>query len=107
MQNDTDRFRLWRVADEEAVVSEQSWNLEVELTGGQQKGSWTYAVLPGSAAVLGTRAPKKVTATVDGVAVAVTLMPMGDGTHMFPIKAATRKATGKGIGDVVALRIDQ
>lgn len=90
-----------------AALSEQSWNLTVPLTGGESKGAWTYAVLPESAERLGTRAPTKVTATVDGVAVAVTLMPMGDGTHMFPIKAAIRKATGKRAGDLVTLRIDR
>lgn len=33
-------------------------------------------------------------------------MPNGDGTHMLPLKAALRKAIGKGVGDQIAVHIE-
>lgn len=35
------------------------------------------------------------------VPVVVTLLPMGDGTHMLPVKAAVRSRLGKQAGDLV------
>jgi hypothetical protein len=32
---------------------------------------------------------------------------MGDGTHILPVKAALRKAIGKGPGDEVAIELRQ
>jgi hypothetical protein len=34
-------------------------------------------------------------------------MPLGDGTHMLPVKAAVRKAIGKAAGDTVLVRLDE
>ncbi len=93
--------------DPGASDPQDAWHLDVPLIGGEGKGAWTYAALPDSAAVLGHRGTLKVQAAVDGVDVAVTLLPLGDGTHMFPMKAATRRAIGKEAGDVVTLRIDR
>jgi Domain of unknown function (DUF1905) len=50
-------------------------------------GAWTIAVLPDSGRLLGTRKPVKVGGDIDGQPFHATLLPMGDGTHMVPVKA--------------------
>jgi hypothetical protein len=56
----------------------------------------TYVELPGSADLLGTRRPVKITGTLDGHPFAATLMPSGAGPHWLPLRAALCKAVGKG-----------
>ena len=73
----------------------------------EAKGGWTYVLMPGSSDVLGTRKPVKVSGTIDGHAFAATMMPMGDGTHMVPIRAALRKTVGKENGDEVTVHLEQ
>ena len=68
-------------------------------------GGWTYAVMPDSGEFFGTRRPVRVAGTLDGHAFEATLLPMGDGTHMVPVKAALRKVVGKGGGDAVTVRL--
>lgn len=70
-------------------------------------GGWTIVVMPGSGDHFGTRKPVKVAGTMDGHAFQATLLPMGDGTHMVPVKAALRKAVGKGDGDQVTVQLQQ
>jgi Domain of unknown function (DUF1905) len=70
-------------------------------------GAWTIAVLPDSGRLLGTRKPVKVGGDIDGQPFHATLLPMGDGTHMVPIKATLRTAVGKGDGDQVAVRLTE
>lgn len=70
-------------------------------------GSWTVVVMTDSARVFGTRRPVKVAGTMDGHAFEATLLPLGDGTHILPVKAAVRKAIGKGPGDDVAIHLHQ
>lgn len=72
-----------------------------------EKGAWTIAVLPGSGELLGTRRPVKVSGLMDGHRFDATLLPMGDGTHMVPIKAALRKIVGKGDGERVTVHVTQ
>lgn len=79
--------------------------IESTITRDQQKGGWTYVLLPGSRDVLGTGRPVRIAGTIDEVAVEATLMPMGGGTHMLPLKQAIVRALGKGDGDPVAVRI--
>ena len=79
--------------------------LEATLVGSAEPGAWTYAIVPNSAAILGTRKPVRVTGTVDGEQIAATLLPMGDGTHMLPVKAAVRQAIGKQAGDSVRAQL--
>ena len=64
-------------------------------------------MMPGSGEYFGTRKPVKVTGLIDGHPFAATLLPEGDGTHMLPIKAALRKAVGKGEGDIVTVQLEQ
>lgn len=80
-------------------------DLEVPLVTTDDDGAWVYAIVPDAAAAFGTRKAVKVAGTLDGTPVAVTLLPMGDGSHMLPVKAATRKAIGKTAGDVVHVQL--
>lgn len=73
----------------------------------EAKGGWTMVLMPGSSEVFGTRKPVKVAGTVDGHPFAATMLPMGDGTHMVPIKAALRKTVGKEHGGEVTVRLER
>ncbi len=64
---------------------------------------WTIVRMPGSGEFFGTRKPVKVAGTIDGHPFAATLLPMGDSTHMVPIKAALRKTLGKEHGTDVTV----
>jgi hypothetical protein len=75
----------------------------VPLTTSDEAGGWTYAVLQGSAELFGTRRPVKVRGEIDGTEFAATLLPLGDGTHMLPLKASLRAAIGKCAGDSVTV----
>jgi hypothetical protein len=70
-------------------------------------GSWTIVVMPDSGEFFGTRKPVKVAGSIDGHAFRATLLPMGDGTHMVPIKASLRKAVGKVDGDDVTVHLQE
>ena len=79
---------------------------EATLVSNGSPGAWTYAIVPDSAEVFGTRGPVKAHGTVDGKEVAVTLLPMGDGTHMLPVRAAVRTRIGKAAGDRVHAHLE-
>ena len=73
----------------------------------ERNSGWACVVVPDSGEYFGTRNPVKVAGTVDGHPFQATLLPIGDGTHMVPLKAALRKVIGKTIGDDVAMHLAQ
>lgn len=78
---------------------------EATLRSVPEVGSWTVFDVPGSVAWFGTGRTVKVVGEIDDVPVAITLMPTGKGGHMGPVKAATRTALGKRVGDDVRVSI--
>ena len=67
----------------------------------QNKGGWIYVVWPESAKFFGTKGLVKIRGKIDGHPFRASFMAMGDGRHMLPIKAETRKAIGKDVGQRV------
>lgn len=73
----------------------------------ERNSGWTCVVMPGSGDFFGTRKPVGVAGTVDGHAFQATMLPIGDGTHMVPLKAALRKLVDKPLGQDVTVHLSQ
>ena len=73
----------------------------------ERNSGWTCVVMAGSGEFFGTRKAVKITGTIDGHIFDATLLPMGDGTHMVPLKAALRKRLNKDIGNTVTITLHQ
>jgi Domain of unknown function (DUF1905) len=70
-----------------------------------QKGGWTYVVWPNSVKFFGTRGLVKISGTIEGHPFKSSFMAMGDGRHMLPVKAETRRAIGKEAGETVKVSL--
>jgi Domain of unknown function (DUF1905) len=73
----------------------------------EANSGWCCAIMPNSGTAFGTRKPVKIAGTIDGHAFSATMLPIGDGTHMVPLKAALRKLIGKDLGATVTIHLQQ
>jgi len=68
---------------------------------------WTYVIWSESADFFGTRRPVKVVAEVDGHEFQTTFMPLGDGTHMLPLKASVVRTIKKQPGETIEVLLKE
>lgn len=71
-------------------------------------GTWTIAVAPfNTYKLFGTKKSVRTKGTINGYSYsAISLMPLGDGTHFLPIKTEIRKAIKKNAGDIVEIELE-
>jgi len=78
-----------------------------KLEKSPNKGGWTYVVWPESAKLFGTHGLVKVRGRIDGHPFRASFTAMGGSKHMLPVKAETREAIGKDVGDSVTVELEE
>ena len=78
-----------------------------KLQKSPNRGGWTYVVWPGSVEFFGTRGLVRVKGKIEGHPFQSSFMAMGNGNHMLPVRADIRQATGKDVGDTVAISLEE
>lgn len=66
---------------------------------------WPCVQMPDSADFFGTGKAVKIGGTVDGHPYEATMLPVGGGIHMMPLRAAFRKLLAKSVGDDVTVNL--
>jgi hypothetical protein len=82
-------------------------SFSAKLEKSPNHGGWTYVVWPDSAKFFGTKGIVKISGKIDGYPFRASFMAMGDGQHMLPIKAETRKTIGKDVGQTVKVVLEE
>jgi len=89
-------------------LSRPSHTIDVTFTAtviADSNSGWPCVQMPDSAAFFGTGKAAKVAGTVDGHDYEATMLPVGGGTHMMPLRAPFRKILQKGLGDDVTVHL--
>jgi hypothetical protein len=75
----------------------------------EKAGSWTIVRVPFDAKKeFGSGGYSRIKGTIDNFEFkGLSLMPMGEGVHCFPVKADMRKAIGKDVGDPVTIILEK
>ena len=69
------------------------------------KSGWACVQMPESAKFFGTGKSVKVGGTIAGEAYEATMLPVGGGTHMLPLRAAIRRTLGLNLGNEVTVHL--
>ncbi|MFL5765236.1 MAG: YdeI/OmpD-associated family protein [Bacteroidia bacterium] len=75
----------------------------------QKMGAWTVAIVPlDIKKIFGTNSHVRIKGTIDGVPFSdSSLMPMGTGEHLLPIRSEIRKAIKKQAGEMIEIVFEQ
>ena len=91
-----------------AVPASAAQQIDVTFTTmvvADDNSGWLCVRMEGSAEVFGTGKSVKVSGTVDGQEYEASMLPVGGGVHMMPLRAPFRKKIDKGIGDEVTVHL--
>ena len=81
-------------------------SFSAKLERSSNHGGWTYVLWPDSVNYFGTQGLVKISGKIE-VSVRASFMAMGNGQHILPIKAETRKAIGKDVGQTVHVVLEE